>query len=223
MDSTTADLLSVPKGDISELVREVRSLTKSLQVRSSRKPRFPFPCKNGSMCPYRACNNCWFVHELDEVPIVKGSSTHEGKHTNEDKLKQGESKLADMCSKLEKKLGELSSYIDRRLGSIECKVEALADASLDIESQVKELCDEAHQSHAENIDEKLDLCMKIVGDRCDKQIDDKVSEFMKTSVKDAFEAAMNAFAGHVAARIDKIEGKLGIVEDSNDSSLADKT
>ena len=59
--------------------------------------------------------------------------------------------------------------------------------------------------------------------KIDKKIDDKVSDFMKTSVKDAFEAAMNAFAEHVAARIDKIEGKLGILEDNNDSSLADKT
>ena len=46
---------------------------------------------------------------------------------------------------------------------------------------------------------------------------------MDISVKSAFEGAMSAFAEHVGARIERIEGKLDIVEANNQSSLAEKT
>ena len=125
--------------------------------------------------------------------------------------------LAKAEAKAEKRFNDFSQYVGRQLAHVEAKIEALAEVVIRNEEDIAKL------DQQEAFEEKLDPFMKIAGSSFDKKIGDKVSDFMKTSVEDAFEAAVNAFAGHVAARIDKIESKLGILEDSNDTSFADKT
>ena len=76
MDSagTSSDIAADPKGEVAELLSEVRGLTKMMRTKVVQpRPRFPHACRNGSSCLFLACKSCWFVHEGDEVSSLRAS------------------------------------------------------------------------------------------------------------------------------------------------------
>ena len=220
----SSSLLGVKESDIAELMLEMRSLTKVMKSRASqRRPRFPFKCRNGVACPFQACHGCWFVHEGDEMPT--SSKSEEKPAETLQKLKSTESfheKVIDTATKFENKLADLSKSIDHRLAVMHDKLEAMADAIIENEFDTKELQVNAHKEDVHTHDvvsdfhEKQSENMKL---EIESKIDEKLKIFMKESVKCAFENAMAAFAEHVGARIEKIEGKLDIIE----ASISEKT
>ena len=252
---------AVPQGNAAEVLDEIRSLCKTMKSRSSqRRPRFPFHCKNGPLCPFLACHSCWFVHEGDEVPTIC-KAMESGTKKTENSIAQAkphepqvdftmwmrslEAKMDDKIQKLQADMRKLSSArqesqkLEAKLhdiSSLELRLVSLgADMSENVDAKIEQIGDaEERLAHFEknvekrlradittDVDEKLSAFMK------EAAVDEKLAEFMRTTVKRAFEDAlnvgMNAFAEHVGARIQNIEDKLGIAEDSVGSGLVEKT
>ena len=201
---------------LDEILLEVRSLKKAMSGKDiTRRPRFPFPCKNGRLCPYHACTSCWFIHDDDASPKVgrstKSCDLDSGKRpqgSNTDRSSQLEAKfgktISEVQATMEKKFTDFSSYVDRHIAGIESKLEALAEAVVKNEDELEDSVIEVRVDR--RIDEKLSPFMKVAA------VDEKLDEFMRNGVKDVFEAAMSTFAKHVGARIQTIEDRIGIAE-----------
>jgi len=220
---------------LSDVVQELRTLTKFMKTRHAKqKQRFPFACKNGRLCPYLACNSCWFKHDDVEPTEVNGKKEHpDAAQAAFDK------NVAVMKAAVDKKIQDFTKHMDERMYCIESKLDALAQCvskndeeiqQLEIQvcSDTKALSKPTHELMREidcKMDQKLEDSLKgLVQDafraafeatedfeaRVEGKIDAKLASFLESSVKDSFEAAIKVFACHVCGRIFKIEAELGI-------------
>mmetsp|Transcript_37584 Transcript_37584/g.59447 ORF Transcript_37584/g.59447 Transcript_37584/m.59447 type:complete len:207 (-) Transcript_37584:74-694(-) len=198
-----------------DALQELRSLSKVLKARQS-KQRFPYACKNGPTCKFLACGSCWFQHE---------EAIAHGKVETREPIRDAiEKKIMAVQSVVEKKINDLSKYVDNRLGLLEAKLESVLEATLKNESDICMLEAENEKLDARESSKKIKDELEPECELLDERIDTKLNEFMKTTVKTAFEGAMTAFAEHVGKRVTTIEAMLKIGEESETGeSRAEKT
>ena len=191
-----------------DILVEISSLKKIMSAKTvPRRPRFPFPCRNGHLCPFLACAGCWFVHEGDDVPVMGKDTktfTSEGKKASQFGKAEHKSQLealiekrvAEVQSEVDKKFASFSQHLDRHLASIESKLEALAEASYSFE---------------EKMDDKFNRSMEEVAVCFENQSDEKLEQGldgMRTLIAATVEMLSTKMGNRFAKVDEQIDEKL---------------
>ena len=177
-------------------------MTKHMKTRHAKqKQRFPFACKNGRLCPYLACNSCWFKHDDVELVEAIGKKEHP-----EAALAAADKNIAVMKATVDKKMHDFTKHVDERMYCIESKLEALAQCAFRNEEEIQQLevqvCSNP-KAHSKPNDE---LMCEI-----DCKIDQKLQDFLRGTVQDAFRAAFETFSSQVGDKIQSLEDQLAIL------------
>ena len=184
---------------LSEVLLAVQALTKvvATQQNKGRRRRFPYLCRNGPSCPWKACGACWFKHEAEERELPQQVS--EMTATPAASL---ETKLAEVKANMEKKVGELSKYVDRCFDNMESKLEALAEAVFKQESDVLEMIAKVDSPDS-----------KRIGDDLKSELERSWSAKLETKLDKAKLETNALFEATVSALVEKTSKRINAMED----------
>ena len=192
---------SVKKQDSQdEILQAIQALTKVVTLRQSKgnQRRFPFLCRNGASCPWKACGACWFKHQDEDQqqpPQQNEIATFN--------VISMESKVADITKNIDKKLSELSKYVDRCLGEMESKLQTLAETFFKHEDELHEMTAASHS--ATDYSQSFKAALKAeLEDSWGEKLDSKLDK-AKLETNALFEATFTVLVEKTGNRIKELE------------------
>jgi hypothetical protein len=230
--SVPAVPVTEPKGDVANILLEVRSLSEMMKTRvCKQRPRFPFACKNGPSCPFLACGSCWFRHEGDDVDLQSTANkpTTVSNNKDEKQLKALDMKITDFQNHVDSKLASLSSYIDQQLANVFGKLDALAEATFQNETDITELSAISAKAGREApcVAKDLQSSSAFVELQAEiaKEIEAKFDSKLQVGLdqmRSLIQALVEALGDKVGKKIRSLEDKLqGVVEDRRSEQLSE--
>ena len=237
----------VPKGCISDVLQALHSLTSEIRLeRAPRRPKFPFACRNGPTCAFLACKSCWFVHDGDEVEVMKcmpkGHATSVKCNSSEKTTPVSRDVgLVQCTAAFEEKLASIQRSMDTRLSKFESKVTCDFDSKIanlvNLEKHLVGLGADMSESWDAKLSATEDLeanfSTKIsaiesqlvelqsrpatdVGKVIDAKLDVALQDFMKGTLQNAFQAAFEAFAAKIEIKMVEIQDQLDAMKGSDE-------